>query len=120
MSKQTEAIKALRDMTDAELGDHLRQQRRHLFELRFQQATGQVENHRQIRDTRREIARTMTVQIEIEKGIVHLAPQVRPAPVVAQEERPRRRRRRAEPEAAEADMSLSETEPSPAEVDEDE
>ena len=119
MSKQSEAIKVLRDMTDTELGEHLRQQRRHLFELRFQQATGQVENHRQIRDTRREIARTMTVQIELEQGIVHLTPQVKAAPVVVEEERPRRRRRRAEPEAT-AEVSLSETEPSPAEVDADE
>ncbi|MFN2582078.1 MAG: 50S ribosomal protein L29 [Candidatus Dormibacteria bacterium] len=67
MSKQAEAIKTLRDMTEAELDDHLRQQRRRLFELRFQQATGQVENHRQVRDVRREIARTMTVQIELQR-----------------------------------------------------
>ena len=43
---------------------HLGQQRRRLFEVRFQQATGQVENHRQVRELRREIARTMSVQLE--------------------------------------------------------
>ena len=69
MSKRAEAIKVLRDMTDAELDDHLRQQRRKLFELRFQQATGQVENHRQVREVRREIARTMTVQIELQRAV---------------------------------------------------
>ena len=69
MSKRAEAIKLLRDFTDAELEEHLRQQRRKLFELRFQQATGQVENHRQVREVRREIARTMTVQIELQRAV---------------------------------------------------
>ena len=69
MSKRSEAIKQLRDMTDAELEEHLRQQRRRLFELRFQQATGQVENHRQVREVRREIARTMTIQIELQRAV---------------------------------------------------
>lgn len=64
MSRQVEAVKALRDMSSEELEEHLRQTRRKLFEVRFQQATGQVENHRQVRELRREIARTMTVQIE--------------------------------------------------------
>jgi len=67
VSKRSDAIKALRDMSQDELDDHLRQQRRRLFELRFQQATGQVENHRQVREVRREIARTMTVQIQLER-----------------------------------------------------
>ena len=64
MSRQVEAVKALRDMSADELAEHLRQTRRKLFEVRFQQATGQVENHRQVRELRREIARTMTLQIE--------------------------------------------------------
>jgi large subunit ribosomal protein L29 len=64
MSKQQQRVTALRAMTEEDLVEHLRQQRRKLFEVRFQQATGQVENHRQIRELRREIARAMTVQIE--------------------------------------------------------
>ena len=68
MSKRLEAIKALRDMTDDELTAHTREQRRRVFELRFQMATGQVENHRQIRDARREIARTMTTQAELARA----------------------------------------------------
>jgi large subunit ribosomal protein L29 len=70
MSKRVEALNELRSLTAADLDDHLRQQRRRLFEVRFQQATGQVENHRQIREIRREIARTMTVQLELAKGHV--------------------------------------------------
>jgi large subunit ribosomal protein L29 len=68
VSKMTPHLDELRAMTEEQLLDHLRQQRRKLFEVRFQQATGQVENHRQIRALRREIARTMTVQIELESA----------------------------------------------------
>jgi large subunit ribosomal protein L29 len=69
MTKQAEALVELRRMTVAELDDYLLKQRRRLFEVRFQQATGQVENHRQVRDIRHEIARAMTVKIEIERGL---------------------------------------------------
>ena len=69
MTKQTDALHELRRMTVAELDDHLSKQRRRLFEVRFQQATGQVENHRQVREIRHEIARAMTVKIEIERGL---------------------------------------------------
>jgi large subunit ribosomal protein L29 len=69
MTKQVEAINELRRMTVAELDDHLSKQRRRLFEVRFQQATGQVENHRQVREIRHEIARALTVKIEIERGL---------------------------------------------------
>ena len=69
MTKQTDAINELRRMTVVELDDYLSKQRLRLFEVRFQQATGQVENHRQVREIRHEIARTMTVKIEIERGL---------------------------------------------------
>jgi large subunit ribosomal protein L29 len=69
MTKQGEALIELRRMTVAELDGYLLKQRRRLFEVRFQQATGQVENHRQVREIRHEIARTMTVKIEIERGL---------------------------------------------------
>jgi large subunit ribosomal protein L29 len=69
VTKQTDALHELRRMTVAELDDYLSKQRRRLFEVRFQQATGQVENHRQVREIRHEIARAMTVKIEIERGL---------------------------------------------------
>lgn len=69
MTKQTDTLNELRRMTVGELDDHLSKQRRRLFEVRFQQATGQVENHRQVREIRHEIARSMTVKIEIERGL---------------------------------------------------
>jgi large subunit ribosomal protein L29 len=69
MTKQTDSLVELRRLTVAELDDYLSKQRRRLFEVRFQQATGQVENHRQVREIRHEIARAMTVKIEIERGL---------------------------------------------------
>jgi large subunit ribosomal protein L29 len=69
VTKQTDTLNELRRMTVVELDDHLSRQRRRLFEVRFQQATGQVENHRQVREIRHEIARAMTVKIEIERGL---------------------------------------------------
>src|ERR1700681_865238 len=75
-------------MTVVELDDHLSKQRRRLFEVRFQQATGQVENHRQVREIRHEIARAMTVKIEIERGLRPALLEV-PAPgVVAPKPKP--------------------------------
>lgn len=67
MSKQAEGREVLRAMTTKELEDHLKDHRRKLFEVRFQQVTGHVENYRELRVIRREIARTMTVQSERER-----------------------------------------------------
>ena len=73
MSKRIDALNNLRQMTPAGLEQHLRDQRRKLFEIRFQQATGQVENHRQIRELHREIPRTMTVQLEAQHAAARAA-----------------------------------------------
>ena len=68
MSKRTTHVDELRAMNADQLEEHMRQQRRRLFEVRFQQATGQVENHRQVRLLRREIARVMTIQLEAQRA----------------------------------------------------
>lgn len=44
-----------------ELTDKLKQSRRELYELRFQVAVGQLENNRQIRKVKKDIARILTV-----------------------------------------------------------
>jgi large subunit ribosomal protein L29 len=67
MTKRTDSLHSLRQLTDSDLAEHLRERRRKLFEVRFQQATGQVENHRQVREIRRDIARALTVQIESQR-----------------------------------------------------
>ena len=54
----------LRDLTEAELLDHLRTSRRDLFGLRFQHATGELDDTATLKKAKREIARTLTVARE--------------------------------------------------------
>lgn len=54
----------LRDLTDEELDEKMRETRKQLFNLRFQHATGQLDNPRKLRLVRQDIARIMTVQGE--------------------------------------------------------
>jgi large subunit ribosomal protein L29 len=56
----------LRDMSDADLRDHLRDARRELFGLRFQHATGELDNTASVKRARREVARALTVVRERE------------------------------------------------------
>ena len=59
----------LRELTDEELTDRLRESKEELFNLRFQMATGQLHNNRRLRTVRREIARVYTVLRERELGL---------------------------------------------------
>jgi large subunit ribosomal protein L29 len=52
----------LRDLSDEVLREKLRELQEELFNLRFQLATGQIENVGRIRTVRRDIARLKTVQ----------------------------------------------------------
>ena len=54
----------LRDMGDAELREHVATARRELFGLRFQHATGELDNTSSLRQARREVARALTVARE--------------------------------------------------------
>jgi large subunit ribosomal protein L29 len=56
--------KELRELTNEELLRRLADTRKELFNLRFQSATGQLENTAQLKLTRREIARILTLQYE--------------------------------------------------------
>ncbi|HME50151.1 50S ribosomal protein L29 [Mycobacterium sp.] len=59
----------LRELTDQELTERLRESKEELFNLRFQMATGQLDNNRRLRTVRREIARVYTVLRERELGL---------------------------------------------------
>jgi large subunit ribosomal protein L29 len=63
---------------DEKLVDELKKSKEELFNLRFQSATGQLENHGRVRAVKRDIARIYTVLRERELGI-----RATPAPVVA-------------------------------------
>ena len=56
----------LRDMSDDELERALAERRQELFNLRFQSATGALENPARLRMAKREIARILTVRNERE------------------------------------------------------
>ncbi|MGH3678251.1 MAG: 50S ribosomal protein L29 [Mycobacterium sp.] len=59
----------LRELTDEDLQDRLRESKEELFNLRFQMATGQLPNNRRLRVVRQEIARMYTVLRERELGL---------------------------------------------------
>ena len=56
----------LRTLTDDELEHRVAQSRRELFNLRFQHATGALENTARMGQVKKEIARLLTVQCERE------------------------------------------------------
>ena len=59
----------LREVSEDDLMTKLREAKEELFNLRFQAATGQLENHGRLRAVRRDIARIYTVMRERELGI---------------------------------------------------
>ena len=54
----------VRQKTDDELSDQLGDLQKEAFNLRFQKASGQLENNARIREVRRDIARIKTVLYE--------------------------------------------------------
>ncbi|HZG86992.1 50S ribosomal protein L29 [Paenibacillus sp.] len=59
----------LRNLTTAEIEQKVAGYKEELFNLRFQLATGQLDNPTRIREVRKEIARAKTVLRERELGI---------------------------------------------------
>ena len=55
------SAEAFRDMTLDQLDDQLQKLKKEQFNLRFQRASGQLENTSRVRAVRRDIARLMTV-----------------------------------------------------------
>ena len=59
-------VQELRDLPDVELIERLESDKEELFNLRFQLATGQIDNPMRIKDVRHEIARILTILRERE------------------------------------------------------
>jgi len=66
MSNATE----LRDLNADDLAAKLKEAKEELFNLRFQNATGQLDNTARLRTVRKDIARIYTVIRERELGII--------------------------------------------------
>jgi large subunit ribosomal protein L29 len=62
----------LRGLSDDELDKELAERRDELFNLRFQAATGALENAARLKQTKREIARILTLQSERALGLERL------------------------------------------------
>ena len=59
-------VSEIRDLSDDELERRLEETREELFNLRFQHATGQLDNYRRLRELRRDVARIRTIARERE------------------------------------------------------
>jgi len=60
----------LREMTSDQLSEELVSAKKELFNLRFQNATNQLDNTSRIHDVRKNIARIKTVMTQKELGLV--------------------------------------------------
>jgi large subunit ribosomal protein L29 len=68
MAAGTPAVE-LRGLEDDELVNKLKESKEELFNLRFQSATGQLDNNKRLQTVRHDIARIYTVMRERELGL---------------------------------------------------
>src|SRR5262245_44144473 len=85
MAKVTE----LRDLLDEDLIERLESSKEELFNLRFQLATGQLDNPMRIKDVRHDVARILTILRERELEAALEAEQAERAELAARREPPR-------------------------------
>jgi large subunit ribosomal protein L29 len=69
MAAGTTTAAELRELSDEELVLRVREAKEELFNLRFQMATGQMDNNRRLRSVRHDIARIYTIMRERELGL---------------------------------------------------
>ena len=67
-----------RAMTNDQLDDEVLKLKKEQFNLRFQRATGQLENTARVRVIRRDIARLKTIAVQKRAGMPEPAPKARP------------------------------------------
>ena len=61
-------VKELRDLSAADLEKKIKESKEELFNLRFQQATGNLEKPKRLRELRKDVARMKTILKERELG----------------------------------------------------
>jgi large subunit ribosomal protein L29 len=101
----------LRGLDDTKLADELKKAKEELFNLRFQSATGQLDNHGRLRAVKKDIARIYTEMRERELGIGS-APVEQPEPAKADDKAEKKAKKAtkkaektAEAETAEEDQA---------------
>ncbi len=70
MTQNSSVVADLRTLDTDDLVTKLKEAKEELFNLRFQAATGQLDNHGRLRAVRKDIARIYTIMRERELGIV--------------------------------------------------
>lgn len=63
-----ESMKDIRAKSDAQLASEIASLKEELFTMRFQKATGQLDNPSKMKDVKKTIAKMMTVQSERRLG----------------------------------------------------
>jgi large subunit ribosomal protein L29 len=103
------AIVEMRDLPDEELVERLESSKEELFNLRFQLATGQLDNPMRIKQVRHDVARILTVlrerTIDLEADAAASTP--RPAPAAKPAAAPKPRRRAEPEETASEDIDVA-------------
>jgi len=93
----------VRAMTIDQLDDEVLKLKKEQFNLRFQRATGQLENTARVRIIRRDIARMKTIAAQKRAGAPEPAPKAEAAPT------PAKKTRTAKPKAAAKPKSRAKT-----------
>ncbi len=93
----------VRAMTIDQLDDEVLKLKKEQFNLRFQRATGQLENTARVRIIRRDIARMKTIAAQKRVGAPEPAPKAEAAPA------PAKKTRTAKPQAAAKPKSRAKT-----------
>ena len=93
----------VRAMTLDQLDDEVLKLKKEQFNLRFQRATGQLENTARVRTIRRDIARMKTIAAQKRAGAPEPAPKAEAAPA------PAKKTRTAKPKAAAKPKSRAKT-----------
>ena len=93
----------VRAMTIDQLDDEVLKLKKEQFNLRFQRATGQLENTSRVRIIRRDIARMKTIAAQKRAGAPEPAPKAEAAPT------PAKKTRTAKPKAAAKPKSRAKT-----------
>ena len=94
------APEQLRGLDDTKLADELKKAKEELFNLRFQSATGQLDNHGRLRAVKKDIARIYTEMRERELGIGSA-----PAPKADDAEKVEKKAAKADKKADEAEKA---------------
>jgi len=90
----------VRAMTLDQIDDEVLKLKKEQFNLRFQRATGQLENTARVRVIRRDVARLKTIAAQKRAGMPEPAPKVEIAAAAEAAPKPKKKTRSAKPKAA--------------------